>query len=229
MVGADPTAALKDNIKHLLADALSCHAWQRKRGRFMTSLSALVALVTALTAAGLAQEAGFAMPAPDGWHRINSEGLVDNIQREVKMDPAELRKLVGSLATSTFVVAYVKYQPAVHPGLIPKVQVTLRRNPAKTFEGFLKMISRSAAESTTLFPDFELTDPPREVSVGGRRAVLFSGSFSLETRSSGRLKVRARIYAVMNGDNFFQINFIDGPSDDCSAVFDWLVGTIRFD
>ena len=195
----------------------------------MTSLSALVALVAALTAAGSVQEAVFAMPAPDGWHRINREGLVDNIQQEVKMGPAELRKLLAGSAASTFVVAYMKYQPAAHPGLIPKVQVTLHRNPARTFESFLKMISRSAEEPKAILPDFEFTDPPREVSVGGRRAVLFSGSFSLETKTAGRLKVRTRVYAVMNGDNFFQINFTDGPSDDCSAVFDWLVGTIRFD
>jgi hypothetical protein len=195
----------------------------------MTSLSALVALVTALTAAGPVQDAGFAMPAPEGWHRINSEGVVDNIQQEAKMGPDELRKLLARSAASTFVVAYMKYQPAAHAGLIPKVQVSLQRNPAKTFEGFLKMISRGTAESKAYFPDFELRDPPREVSVGGRRAVLFSGSFSLETRHAGRLKVRTRIYAVMNGENFFQINFVDGPSDDCSAVFDWLVGRIRFD
>ena len=195
----------------------------------MTSLSALVALVAALTAAGSAQEVVFAMPAPDGWHRISREGLVDNVQQEVKIGPAELRKLLASSAASTFVVAYMKYQPAAHAGLIPKVQVTLHRNPARTFESFLKMIARSAEEPKAIFPDFEFTDLPREVSVGGRRAVLFSGSFSLETKTAGRLKVRTRLYAVMNGDNFFQINFTDGPSDDCSAVFDWLVGTIRFD
>jgi hypothetical protein len=33
----------------------------------------------------------------------------------------------------------------------------------------------------------------------------------------------------MNGDAFFQINFLDGPDDDCSAAFDQLLGTIRFE
>jgi hypothetical protein len=30
------------------------------------------------------------------------------------------------------------------------------------------------------------------------------------------------------GDTFFQINLSDGPDDDCAAMFDQLVSTIRF-
>ena len=128
----------------------------------MTSLSALVALVTALSAAGSAQEvraqAGFAMAAPEGWHRINSEGLMENLE-QVKMSPAELRKLLASSAASTFIVAYTKYQLTAHAGLIPKVPVTLQRNPAKTFERFFKMISRSAEEPKAYFRTWSSLTP----------------------------------------------------------------------
>jgi hypothetical protein len=43
------------------------------------------------------------------------------------------------------------------------------------------------------------------------------------------MKVRARTCAVPTGATFFQINFIDGPKDDCATLFDQLGGTIRFD
>jgi hypothetical protein len=198
----------------------------------MIDLSALVAVLTTLIVAGFSQDirarSGFEMAAPEGWHRITSEGIVENLG-QVSMSPADMRKLLANSAASTVVVAYTKYQPAAHAGLIPKIQVSLRRNPAKTFDTFFKAISQSTAELKTYFPDFELTDPAREVPVGGRRAVRFGGTYSLETRSARRLQVRTRTYAVMHGEAFFQINFIDGADDDCSAVFDALLGTIRFE
>jgi hypothetical protein len=198
----------------------------------MIVLSALVALLAPLIGAGSAQDIGtpssFTIAAPAGWHRITSEGIADNLGR-VKINPAEMARLLANLAGSTMVVAYTKYQPAAHAGLIPTVQVTLRQNPAKSFDVFFSLISRSTEALKTHFPDFELTEAAREVVVGGRRAVLLRGTYSLDTKNAGTLKVRSRTYAVMNGDAFFQINFLDGPDDDCSAAFDQLLGTIRFE
>ncbi len=198
----------------------------------MIALVTVIGLVTTLTPRGPLQEvrdrSGFAMTAPQGWHRMTTEGIADNLGN-VKLGADELRKLLANFSTSTVVATYIKYQPTAHAGLIPKVQVDLRRSPAKTFDAFFKAIVRSTGDFKAYFPDFELTGPAREVLVGGRRAVLFTATYSLEMKNAGRLNVRTRTYAVLSGQAFFQISLTDGPSDDCSATFDAVVETIRFD
>lgn len=166
------------------------------------------------------------MAAPEGWHSISNQGLIDNLGR-IKISPAQLDKLLAN--RSAPVVAYTKYRPDAHAGLIPTVQVSVRRNPAKTFSGFMSLITRSIDEPKAVLPAFELTQAPRVVLVGGRQAVVFAATYALETKNAGTMTVRARTYAVPNGTTFFQINFIDGPNDDCAVLFDQLVRTIRFD
>lgn len=122
------------------------------------------------------------------------------------MSASERRKLLENTAASTPVVTYTKYQPTERAGLIPKLDVVLRSNPTKTFEAFFKMISTSPAQLKAFFPDFTLTEPLREVRVGGRRAVLMSAAYSVETNNTGRLSVRGLVYAVMDGDALFQIS-----------------------
>ena len=197
----------------------------------MYALTALLAFVATLGAPASVQDAaapfGFAMAPPEGWHPITSQGLANNLGK-LKITPAELQTLLTNHGESVIVLAFMKYQPAAHPGLIPKIQVSLRRNPAKTFDGFFKMIARATDQVKTFPLHFKLTEAPRVVEVGGRHAVFFSSTVSVETKDIGTLNGRSRTYAVPNGDTFFQIVFTDGPEDDCTALFDQLVSTIRF-
>lgn len=122
----------------------------------MKVLTALIVLVTALAAHGSAQElkaTAFAMTPPEGWHVVSREGVIDNFGR-IQMSAGERRKLLENAAASRPVVAYMKYQPAERAGLIPKIDVVLRRNSAKTFEAFFKMISAGPAQLKAVFPDF---------------------------------------------------------------------------
>jgi hypothetical protein len=194
--------------------------------------SALLASLVTSVAPASSQDAGapfgFAMTAPEGWHRITSQGLADNL-RTLKISPAELQALLANHGGSVVVVAYMKYQPTAHPGLIPKIQVSLRRNPTKTFNDFFRMIARATEEPKALLPDFTVVDAPRIVQIGGRRGVVFSATLSVETKAAGKLRARTRTYAVPNGDTLFQISFTDGSDDDCRDLFDQLVGTVGFD
>ena len=197
----------------------------------MRALTTFVVLVIGLVLPGSAQEAkatAFAIKAPEGWHLMTREGVVDNLGR-LQMSASERRKLLANAAVSTPVVTYMKYQPTAKVGLIPKIDVVLRSNPTTTFEAFFKMMSTGPAQLKALFPDFKLTEPMREVRVGGRRAVLMSAVYSIETSNAGRLSTRGLMYAVMDGDAFFQISLTDGPTDDCAAVFAQVMSTIRFD
>lgn len=192
----------------------------------MHLLIALLALAVQATTQTAAPPSGFAMSAPEGWHPISDQGLIDNLGK-IKISPAQLDALLAN--RSAPVVAYTKYRPDAHAGLIPTIQVSVRRNPAKTFDGFVSLITRSIDEPKAALPAFELTQAPGVVLVGGRQAVVFASTYALETKHAGTITVRARTYAVPNGTTFFQINFLDGPNDDCAVLFDQLVRTIRFD
>jgi hypothetical protein len=98
---------------------------------------------------------------------MTREGVIENLG-QVQMSASDRRKLLENTAASTPVLAYMKYLHETAIGLIPKVDVILRANPTKTFDAFFKMISTGPAQLKGLLPDFELTGPLREVSVGGR-------------------------------------------------------------
>ena len=189
----------------------------------LITLLALAAQAATQTAAPLS---GFAMAAPGGWHLLTDQGVIDNLGK-IKISPAQLDKVLAS--HSAPVVAYQKYRPDAHAGLIPTIQVNLRRNPATSFDGFVSIITRSIEGPKAILPAFQLIQAPRVVQVGGRRAVVFAATYDVETKHAGTMKVRARTYAVPTGATFLQINFVDGPTDDCAVLFDQLVGTIRFD
>ena len=184
--------------------------------------------LSAQMAAKSESASGFQMAVPEGWHSMTRADVVDNV-KQLTFTPAELQSLLADFSRAVVLMAYQKYRPDEHNGLIPKLQVDLIRHTARTFDQFRSTIVRSTEELKKVLDGFELTEPPRVVQVGGRQAVLVKATFSIGAESVGTVKARTRVYAVPNGDTFFQISFADGPDDDCTALIDELVGTIRFE
>jgi hypothetical protein len=193
----------------------------------LCALAAAAFVVAVPAAQSASRVGGFYMAAPEGWHPVTAEGMVANLQ--VQIDPAQMRQIVTNLSASTVLAVYQKYLPAQHRGLIPKVQVTLRRSPAKTFDGFRMAVARSAEQLRKVFPDVTFIQPLHEVSVGGRRGVSFTATYSLDTKTAGTLQVRALTYAIPNDDTFFQFSMTDGSGEDCVAIFAELMRTVRFE
>ena len=121
----------------------------------LCALAAAAFVVAVPAAQSASRVGGFYMAAPEGWHPVTAEGMVANLQ--VQIDPAQMRQIVTNLSASTVLAVYQKYLPAQHRGLIPKVQVTLRRSPAKTFDGFRMAVARSAEQLRKVFPDHPAT------------------------------------------------------------------------
>jgi hypothetical protein len=170
---------------------------------------------------------GFEMAPPPGWHPVDRLDLVENIGR-IHVSPEELKALMADFSRAAVVASYMKYQPGGHYGLIPKVQVDLIRHTTKTFEHFRSSIVGNIDRLKKLLDEFELTEAPSVVVLDGRQAVLLRVTFRVPGPEGASLRARSRIYAVPIGDTFFQINLSDGPDDDCAAMFDQLVSTIRF-
>lgn len=125
-------------------------------------------------------------------------------------------------------MSYMKYKPNEHAGLIPVVQVNLRLNDTKSFPQFVSVMTKSAESMKNYLHNFEYIDKPKTFTIGGKQAFYFSAKFKMATKGSDTLNARSRTYAVPYGDKFFQINFTDGPDEDCSELYDSLIKTIKF-
>lgn len=172
-------------------------------------------------------ELAFSMTPPGGWNGTTNQEILDNLHK-FKVTGGELNKFISDHKGSVLLVSHMKYKPSEHAGLIPVIQVNLRINDTKSFPEFVSVMTKSVENMKNYFNDFQYIDKAKTISLAGRQAFYFSAKFNMITKNSVTIKARSRTYAVPIGDKFLQINFTDGPSEDCSKLFDSLVKTIKF-
>jgi hypothetical protein len=167
------------------------------------------------------------MKAPENWHKNSNNDILDNLLR-IKTTKKELDKYLNDHKGSILLLAYTKYRPEEHPGLIPVIQFNLRSNQSKSFSEFTSIMGKSAEGFKKFFKDFKYIDSTRIIDLGGKKVVYFSAKFSITTKNLDTIHSRTRTYAVPFDDRFLQINFTDGPSDNCSILYDELLKTLKF-
>lgn len=170
---------------------------------------------------------GFSMREPENWIVLTDAELKKNLD---KFDITE-EKLKGIFQTSRgtiLLTAYAKYEATKKAGLIPKVQVDIRPNGTKNFKQFKASLTRSAENIGKLLEDYEFVQSPEEITVSGIRSVVLTTKFSITMQDGQELKVRARVYGIPYKSYFFQVNMVDGQSEeDNSELFDELAKTIK--
>lgn len=172
-------------------------------------------------------ELAFSMTPPSGWHGTTNQEIWDNLYK-FKVTDVELRKYISDHKGSVLILSHVKYKSSEHAGLIPMIQVNLRLNDTKSFSQFVSVMAKSVDNMKNYLNDFQYVDNAKTITLAGRQAFYFSSKFNMLTKNSDTIEARSRTYAVPIGDKFLQINFTDGPSEDCSKLFDSLVKTIKF-
>lgn len=172
-------------------------------------------------------EFAFSMTPPKGWQVTTNQEIWDNLKKFKATGP-ELNKYISDHKGSALVVSYMKYKPSEHAGLIPIIQVNLRLNDTKNFPQFVSVMTKSADNMKNYLKDFQYIDKIQTIKIAGRETFYFSAKFNMITKNSDTIRARSRTYAVPIGDKFLQINFTDGPNEDCSKLYDSLVKTIKF-
>lgn len=199
----------------------------------MKTLTFLVLLVAGLTNLASCQNVeskkyAFSMQDPKGWHSIDKKGLNSNLKK-FEFTEAEIEQLLKEQNANILIAAYYKYDPKITPGIIPTIQINARPNRTRDFEAFKLAIIRSIDSFKKSLDEFNLIEEPREVIVGGVRAILVHGTFVMKTPDGRKFSVRSRTYSVPQSGNFVQMNFTDNPDkEDCTAEFDELIKTIEF-
>lgn len=170
---------------------------------------------------------GFSMREPKDWIVVTNEDLKKNIE---KFDISE-EKLKGIFQTNKgaiLLTAYTKYDTAEEAGLIPKVQIDVRPQNTKNFAQFKTQLTRSAEDIKNLLPEYEFIQAPQEINISGIRSIVFTTKFTLTMQDGQKLNVRARVYGIPYKSYFFQVNMVDGQTEEDNAkLFDELVKTIK--
>jgi hypothetical protein len=198
----------------------------------------LIPLFVCLSFTGCAKDTGslvdvpkqppptFSMQMPEGWIRIDKEGLKANLGK-FEFSEETVDQLEKDNSADKLLAAYSKYDPAVTEGIIPTIQVVARPNRTKDFEHFKRSIVSSIDQFRKAFDQFEITEQPAEVDIGGARSLFFVARFVMRRPEGNAYHVRSRMYAVPTGRWFIQFNFTDHPEDeDCTVEFDQVIRTI---
>lgn len=167
----------------------------------------------------------FSMASPDKWIKTSNEELYDNLNN-FKLTQAQLDKCISDHKGSVLFVSYSKYDRTQYQDLIPMVQVNIRENLTRTFDSFFQSMEKSIEPMRNVLNDFEYIDNPQKIKIDGKDAFYFSAKFTMKSDSQ-TVYARSRTYAIPNGSSFFQINFNDGDNEDCTAIFDSLVKSIK--
>ncbi|MCY2688586.1 hypothetical protein [Salinimicrobium sp. TH3] len=170
---------------------------------------------------------GFSMAEPENWTQADNDDLLKNLSK-IDLKEEDLKKLISDHNGSLLLTSFYKYNLSTHAGLIPTIQVNVRKNDTRNFNEFTSLITQSANSFKQYFPDFSFETAPKVVEIGGIKSIYFVGKFSMQTANGESLKVRSRTYAIPHGNYFFQLNFTDGQiTEDNSDLFDALAKTVR--
>jgi len=173
-------------------------------------------------------EFGFTMLEPTGWV-LAEKRVLDESLRQMDLSDATLEKLLKD--DDVLLFAYTKYVPNSKPGLNPKIEarvVSNRLNRSLSFEEFRPAIVRAFQTLKSDLQAYTYVQEPTPIDLTGATGVYQISKFKMRTKERTEYYVRSRTYAIPYKTYFFQISFVDEVGgEDCSAVFDELVRSIK--
>ena len=188
----------------------------------------LVVRVQAQQRTFTSSEFGFTMLEPSGWV-LAEKRVLDESLGQMDLSDATLEKLLKD--DDVLLFAYTKYVPNSKPGLNPKIEarvVSNRLNRSLSFEEFRPAIIRAFQTLKNDLPAYAYRQEPTPIDLTGATGVYQISKFKMRTKERTEYYVRSRTYAIPYKTYFFQISFVDEVGgEDCSAVFDELVRSIK--
>ena len=168
----------------------------------------------------------FAIQKPKDWETITKSYRDENIDKFEFSEKAQ-KLIMESDKGFSFLTGYRKYNPETHEGLIPGIQVAVRKKGPSAFATFKEQILKSSNDFKKELKDFKVIEET-EVEISGKKALKAIYTFTVAMTDGQVLKARSRMYWIPRETYFFQVSFNDGidPEVDCSVEFDALVKTI---
>lgn len=171
----------------------------------------------------------FHVDKPDGWYNIHisDEEKLANL----KLTDAQVDSILKNTSSGKVSIAtYTKHDPTAEEGMTPTIGIVMQKNNTESFEEFKTISDATINEAKKMFKNVELIDAPQEVEIDGIKSVYFKIEFDLNLVNDSTLHVRSWQYTIPSGPYFYKINFSDLlEKDDCSAIFEKVLKSVRID
>lgn len=155
---------------------------------------------------------GFSMEQPPTWIKATEGQDVENLKSNIKLDNAELKKVLERSKGTVHVVSFYKYPIESTFGMIPTIKVNLKSNPHKNIADLKKSVEDSFVGIRKSFPDFKCTNAPAVSEVNGKQCVITSFMYTVSGKE-GSSKVKTILYAIPVKDKYYQVTLIDTEKD----------------
>lgn len=175
-------------------------------------------------------EYGFSMAKPDGWHQVEKQILDDSIS-QLNLSNTAREKLKKDDDDSELLFLFTRYVPDSKRGVNPKVEARLISTGlgrTLSFEEFQPAITSAFRTFSAGNLSYTFLQEPTAVDLSIGRGVYQITRFTIRTNTRTEYTIRSRTLAIPYKTYYFQISFVDEyGGEDCSAVFDELVKSIK--
>ena len=174
------------------------------------------------------KQSGFYITKPENWKTLSDDKLISNLQK-FDISEEKMSEILKNHNGSAVLAIYMKYDPKEYPGLIPTIQVNMRKSGAVNYEGFKKVMVNSIEQFKQVFDNFTIVEGPFDIEVDGHKTFWFMSTFDMKTQAGDVWTVRSWTYGIYNGNHFYQLNFSDevnGP-DDCAALYKEVLKSVK--
>jgi len=166
---------------------------------------------------------GFSMEKPEEWHTVTQE-VTASILEKFNFSKEEMERLLKSHNNSIRIGSFMKYKPQTHAGIIPTINILVRKNPvpASNFDDFFDMMEASIKQMKSLFTNFVIQKGPDTVTLSNKKVFFAIVTYTMESGGK-KYDIRTRTYSIPGDGYFIQLSMIDAPkSEDCTALYDKL-------
>jgi len=175
-------------------------------------------------------EYGFSMAKPDGWYQVEKKVLDDSIS-QLDLSNTAREKLKYDDSDSTLLFLFTRYVPDSKRGVNPKIEARLIPTGLKralTFAEFQPAITKAFLSFDAGRINYLFLKEPAAIDINGGKGVYQISRFTIRTNQRTEYTIRSRTLAIPYKTYYFQISFVDEfGGEDCSAVFDELVKSIK--
>ena len=169
----------------------------------------------------------FYLPLPKNWIDRSNFNVKDNLSR-FDLSEKERVDLLKTHKNNIPIALYLKYEPSIHEGTIPTVQVNLRPNKSNNFKNFKLAIQKSIEPLNSYFTNYKLLQPIEEITIDGVKGVKLLAQFEMPVKNGEIWTIRSWTYAFPSTRYFYQINFSDTKEENCEDVYNKLIRQIKF-
>ncbi len=107
---------------------------------------------------------GVTFQKPDSWFEPHSSIVVENI-RKLDKDKEKISEILSTSNESMYVGSYYKHDPSKVAGVIPTINVLIRKSPHYDFSSFRELIELTNQSASTVFNNFSSVQDVTETTI----------------------------------------------------------------